>query len=67
MKHIHGGKSKSDGHDTGKLAALLGDGLFPLAYAYPEAERQTRDLLRPRVLFARRRAQLLNKHSDMRR
>src|SRR4029079_2728511 len=49
MKHIHGGKSKSDRIDAGKLAALLRGGLFPLAYAFPRAKRQTRDLLRHRV------------------
>jgi transposase len=59
MKHIHGGKSKSDKIDAGKLAARLRGGLFPLAYAYPRAKRQTRDLLRHRVFFVRRRAQLL--------
>jgi transposase len=59
MKHIHGGKSKSDPIDAGKLAALLRGGLFPLAYAYPKAKRQTRDLLRRRNFFVRRRSQLL--------
>ena len=59
MKHIHGGKSKSDKIDAGKLAALLRGGLFPLAYAYPRAKRQTRDLLRRRNFFVRRRGQLL--------
>jgi transposase len=59
MKHIHGGKSKSDPIDAGKLAALLRGGLFPLAYAYPRARRQTRDLLRRRNFFVRRRGQLL--------
>jgi transposase len=59
MRHIHGGKSKSDPIDAGKLAAMLRGGLFPLAYAYPKARRQTRDLLRRRSFFVRRRAQLL--------
>jgi transposase len=59
MKHIHGGKAKSDRIDAGKLAAMLRGGLFPLAYAYPRAKRQTRDLLRRRSFFVRRRAQLL--------
>src|SRR5262245_1129525 len=59
MKHIHQGKSKSDKIDAGKLAALLRGGLFPLAYAYPRAKRQTRDLLRRRSFFVRHRAQLL--------
>jgi transposase len=59
MKHIHGGKSKSDRIDAGKLAALLRGGLFPLAYAYPRAKRQTRDLLRRRGYFVRQRGQLV--------
>ena len=59
MKHIHQGKSKSDRIDAGKLAAMLRGGLFPLAYAYPKAMRQTRDLLRRRSFFVRQRAQLL--------
>src|SRR6476661_2203792 len=59
MKHIHQGKSKSDKFDAGKLAAMLRGGLFPLAYAYPRAKRQTRDLLRRRSFFVRRRAQLI--------
>jgi transposase len=59
MKHIHQGKSKSDRIDAGKLAAMLRGGLFPLAYAYPKAKRQTRDLLRRRSFFVRQRAQLI--------
>src|SRR6476469_1243373 len=59
MKHIHQGKSKSDKIDAGKLAAMLRGGLFPLAYAYPRARRQTRDLLRRRSFFVRQRAQLI--------
>jgi transposase len=59
MKHIHQGKSKSDKIDAGKLAAMLRGGLFPLAYAYPRAKRQTRDLLRRRSFFVRQRSQLI--------
>jgi len=59
MRHIHQGKSKSDKIDAGKLAAMLRGGLFPLAYAYPRAKRQTRDLLRRRSFFVRRRSQLI--------
>jgi transposase len=59
MRHIHKAKSKSDRIDAGKLAAMLRGGLFPLAYAYPKAKRQTRDLLRRRSFFVRRRAQLI--------
>src|SRR4029077_18787678 len=59
MKHIHQGKSKSDKIDAAKLASMLRGGLFPLAYAYPRAQRQTRALLRRRSFFGRQRAQLI--------
>jgi transposase len=59
MRMIHGGKTKTDRIDAGKLASLLRGGLFPLAYAYPKAKRQTRDLLRRRSFFVRQRSQLL--------
>jgi transposase len=59
MKHIHQGKAKSDRIDAGKLAGMLRGGLFPLAYAYPRAKRQTRDLLRRRSFFVRQRSQLI--------
>jgi hypothetical protein len=59
MKHIHQGKAKSDKIDAGKLAAMLRGGLFPLAYVYPRAKRQTRDLLRRRSFFVRQRSQLI--------
>jgi transposase len=59
MKHIHGGKAKSDKIDAAKLAGLLRGGLFPMAYVYPKAKRQTRDLLRRRSFFVRQRAQLI--------
>jgi transposase len=59
MKHIHGGKAKSDKIDAAKLAAMLRGGMFPLAYVYPRAKRQTRDLLRRRSFFVRQRSQLL--------
>jgi transposase len=59
MKHIHQGKSKSDKIDAAKLAAMLRGGLFPMAYVYPKAKRQTRDLLRRRSFFVRQRGQLI--------
>jgi transposase len=59
MKHIHGGKNKNDRLDAGKLAALLRGGMFPMAYVYPKAKRQSRDLLRRRSSFVRQRAQLI--------
>lgn len=59
MKHIHAGKAKNDRIDGGKIAALLRGGLFPMAYVYPRAKRQTRDLLRRRSFFVRQRSQLI--------
>jgi transposase len=59
MKLIHGGKAKTDKIDAAKLAGLLRGGLFPMAYVYPRAKRQTRDLLRRRSYFVRQRAQLI--------
>ena len=59
MKHIHGGKAKSDKIDASKLANMLRGGMFPLAYVYPRPKRQTRDLLRRRSFFVRQRAQLI--------
>ncbi len=59
MKAIHGGKSKNDRIDSYKIAALLRGGNFPVAYVYPRHMRSTRDLLRRRLFFARKRAELL--------
>jgi transposase len=59
MKAIHGGKAKNDKIDAAKLAAMLRGGMFPQAYVYPRAKRQTRDLLRRRSFFVRQRAQLI--------
>ncbi len=59
MKAIHGGKAKNDRIDAGKIAGLLRGGMFPLAYVYPRAMRETRDLLRRRTGFVRQRAQLI--------
>jgi transposase len=58
-KAIHGGKAKNDQIDTGKIARLLRGGTFPLAYAYPQGMRATRDLLRRRSYLVRQRAALL--------
>ena len=55
MRMIHGGKAKTDRIDAAKLAKMLRGGLFPMAYVYPRAKRQTRDLLRRRSFFVRRR------------
>ena len=59
MKLIHGTKTKNDRLDGAKLAALLRGGNFPMAYVYPRAMRQTRDLLRRRSFFVRQKAQLI--------
>jgi transposase len=59
MKAIHGGKTKNDRLDAHKIAGLLKGGFFPMAYVYPHAKRETRDLLRRRSFFVRQRAQLI--------
>jgi transposase len=59
MKAIHGAKTKNDQIDAAKIAALLRGGLFPMAYVYPRAMRDTRDLLRRRSFFVRQKAQLI--------
>jgi transposase len=59
MKAIHGGKAKNDKLDAAKIAGLLRGGLFPQAYVYPAAMRETRDLLRRRTYLVNQRAHLL--------
>jgi transposase len=59
MKAIHAGKSKNDRLDAATLAGLLRSGYYPMAYVYPKAKRDTRDLLRRRSHFVRQRAQLI--------
>jgi transposase len=59
MRAIHGAKVKNDRVDSRKIAALLRSGMFPMAYVYPREMRATRDLLRRRTYFVRRRADLL--------
>ena len=59
MKAIHGGKSKNDRIDSLKIASLLRGGNLPQAYVYPGKMRATRDLLRRRLHFARKRGELL--------
>ena len=59
MKAIHGGKAKNDRLDSYKIAALLRGGNLPFAYVYPRQMRPTRDLLRRRLFFARKRGELL--------
>jgi transposase len=59
MKAIHGGKAKNDKIDSNKIAALLRGGTMPRAYVYPPGMRATRDLLRRRLHFKRKRGELL--------
>lgn len=58
MKAIQGGKAKNDKIDSQKIAALLKAGMFPVAYAYPAKMRATRDLMRRRNHFSKKRAEL---------
>jgi len=58
MRAIHGGKSKNDKIDSLKIASLLRGGLIPQAYTYPRKMRATRDLMRRRNHFMRKRAEL---------
>ena len=59
MGAIHGGKAKNDKIDSLKIATLLRGGTIPQAYVYPAGMRATRDLLRRRLHFVRKRGQLL--------
>ena len=58
MKVIHGGKAKNDRIDSFKIANLIRDGNFPLAYVYPKEMRATRNLLRRRIKIVRHGADL---------
>ncbi len=59
MKAIHGGKNKNDRIDSEKIAHLLRTNLIPPAYVYPAAKRPVRGLLRQRMSFVWKRAELL--------
>ena len=59
LKAIHGGKNKNDRIDSEKLAHLLRSNLIPLSYVYPSAKRPVRALLRQRIYYVWRRAELL--------
>ena len=59
MKAVHGGKKKDDKIDSEKIARLMRGGTFPLSYVYPREMRATRDLVRRRMFFVRRRSDLL--------
>jgi transposase len=59
MKAIHGSKTKNDRVDSEKIAMLLRAGMLPQAYVYPQKMRATRDMMRRRLFFVRKRAELL--------
>jgi len=60
LKAIHGGKAKKDRVDSEKLATLLRGGSIPMAHVDPPRMRSTPDLLRRRLFFRRKRAELLS-------
>jgi transposase len=59
VKAIHGGKNKNDRIDSEKLTHLLRSNLIPPAYVYPAEKRPLRALLRQRIFYVWRRAELL--------
>jgi transposase len=59
LRAIHGGKNKNDRIDSEKLTHLLRTNLIPPAYVYPAAQRPLRALLRQRLFYVWRRAELL--------
>jgi transposase len=72
IKQMSGKKHKNDPVDARGIADLLRTNRFPPAYAYPAEMRSTRDLLRRRHFFVRRRAgtythlqNTLNQHGNM--
>jgi transposase len=60
MRAIHGAKVKNDRIDSKKISALLRAGMTPQAYVYPAPMRATRDLMRRRTHFVRKRAELIS-------
>jgi transposase len=56
---IHGGKSKNDQIDAGKIARLLRGGTMPVAYVYPAGMRASRDLLRRRMYLVHKRTEAI--------
>jgi transposase len=65
LRCIHGGKNKDDRIDSEKLARLLAAHLIPPAYVYPAAKRPVRALLRQRLTYVWRRAELLMRIQSM--
>jgi transposase len=56
IKQMSGKKHKNDPVDARSIADIMRTNRFPPAYAYPVEMRSTRDLLRRRHFFVRRRA-----------
>src|SRR5437867_1744012 len=67
VKAIHGGKNKNDRIDSEKLTHLLRSNLIPPAYVYPAEKRPLRALLRQRIFYVWRRAELLARQAGARR
>lgn len=61
MKAIHGGKNKNDRIDSEKITHLLRSNLIPPSYVYPADKRPVRALLRQRICYVWRRAELLSR------
>lgn len=59
MKAVHGGKAKNDKIDSEKITKLTRGGVLPIAYVYPSKMRSARDLMRRRLYFVRKRAELI--------
>lgn len=59
LRLIHGGKNKNDRIDSEKLTHLLRSNLIPPSYVYPSDKRPLRALLRQRIYYVWRRAELL--------
>jgi transposase len=59
VKAIHGGKSKNDQIDAGKIARLRRGGTLPQAYVYPAGMRETRALLRRRQYLVHKRVEAI--------
>ena len=59
MSAIHGFKTKNDKTDSMQIAHLLRSNLIPPAYVYPREKRAVRGLLRKRIGFVWKRAEIL--------
>ena len=59
LRCIQGGTNKNDRIDSEKITHLLRSNLIPPSYVYPADKRPMRALLRQRIFFVWRRAELL--------